>query len=326
MAESAEPLRFKMVTTASIQHPTFKALESFKEYVEKESQGRLEVSLHGAGKLGGEREMAEGIQLGIVEMGCITTAVLGNFVPEINILEIPFLFPSREVMYTVLDGPAGKNVWDCLNEHGFFATGFYGEVGGRDFTNSRRPIRAPNDFKGLKFRVHESKIGIEMYRMLGTNPIPLPFPELFTALQRGVVDGHDLPLTVTFVTKFYEVTKYITDIEFIVTTMPYIANKQWFFGLPQTYQEIILKGAEHAQRTNRAMNLRFREKAKMVLEKQGCLITSMRGEQREMFAKALEPMRHKVIELYGRNKKVRNKMEQILKGFDEAMAAGLGDS
>ncbi len=318
--DDLEPLRFKMVTTASLQHPTFKALKSFEEYVETESHGKLEVSLHGAGKLGGEREMAEGIQLGIIEMGCITSAVLGNFAPELNVLEIPFLFPSREVMYEVVDGPAGKRVWACLQDYGFVGTGFYGEVGGRDFTNSKRPIYSPNDFSGLKFRVHESKIAIEMYRILGTNPIPLPFPELFTALQRGVVDGYDLPLTVTYVTKFYEVTRYITDMEFIITTMPYIANKQWFESLPHTYRQIILAGAEHAQQTNRAANLCFREKARNDLIEHGCVITEITPEQRMTFSKTLEPLRQRAIDLYARDEKTRIRMEQILQGFDEAMA------
>ena len=316
MGAEDNKIKFKMVTTASIQHPTFKTLKAFKEYVETKSNGALEVSLHGAGKLGGEREMAEGIQLGIIEMGCITSAVLGNFVPELNVLEIPFLFPSRQVMYEVIDGPAGKKVWECLKDYGFVGTGFYGEVGGRDFTNSQKAIRTPDDFKGLKFRVHESRISIEMYRMLGTNPIPLPFPELFTALQRGVVDGHDLPLTVTFVTKFYEVTEHITDIEFIVTTMPYIANKDWFEGLPQEYQQVIIEGAEHAQKTNREMNLQFREKVKKDLQEQGCTITSITPEERGRFFEALKPMREKVVAIYARDDNTRKRMKEILQDFD----------
>lgn len=316
---SDDVIEFKIGTVAPIKAPTFQAFKVFKAYVEAMSDGKLKVSIHGAGKLGGERGMAEGVQLGTLEMACITTAVLGNFVPEINVLDIPFFFPNRQVTYQVLSSPEVEPIWEIFKDYGFVATGFYGEVGARDFGNTKHPITKPEDFEGLKFRVHESRTTIEMYKLLGANPVPLPFTELFSALQKGVVDGQDLPLVIQFVTKFYEVTKYITDIEYTVTLMPFIANKAWFEKLPPKLQTVIIDGTEHAQLTNRRINLRLRDVATKVITEKGGEIVKVRGEQREKFAAVVAPLKEKIITIYGRDEKVRKRMNQLIANMEEAI-------
>jgi TRAP-type transport system periplasmic protein len=148
---SEKVIEFKIGTVAPLKAPTFQSFQVFKAYVEAMSEGRLKVSIHGAGKLGDERALAEGVQLGALEMACVTTSVLGNFVPEISVLDIPFFFPSREATYKVLDGPVAKPIWETFKNYGFIATGFFGEVGARDFGNTKRTIMKPEDFKGAQF-------------------------------------------------------------------------------------------------------------------------------------------------------------------------------
>jgi tripartite ATP-independent transporter DctP family solute receptor len=291
----------------------------FKAYVEAMSDRKIKVSIHGAGKLGGERALAEGVQLGTLEMAAITSSVLGNFIPEANVLEVPFFFPSRDAAYKVLDGPAAKPIWNVFEKYGFKATGFYAEVGARDFANTKRPIAKPEDFKGLKFRVHESRMSIEMYNLFGANPVALPFPELFSALQKGVVDGQDLPMVIQFVTKFYEVTKYLTDIEFIITTMPFVANKAWFEKLSPDHQRIIIEGTEHAQLFNRRLNHRLRVIAAKVITDKGGEITKVRGAERDLFAAKVAPLKEKVIELYGRNDETKKRMRDLMAGLEKAI-------
>ena len=316
---SDEVVEFKIGTVAPLKAPNFQSFKVFKAYVEAMSDGKLKVSIHGAGKLGGERELAEGVQLGSLEMACVTTSVLGNFVPEVNVLDVPFFFPSREITYQVLDGPVVKPIWEAFKDYGFVATGFYGEVGARDFGNTKHPITKPEDFKGLKFRVHESRVTIEMYKLFGANPVPLPFPELFSALQKGVVDGQDLPLVIQFVTKFYEVTKYITDIEYTLTIMPFIANKAWFEKLPAKYQKIIIDGTEHAQLANRRIDLRLRGIAAKVITEKGGQIVKVRGEQRQKFADVVAPLKDKIITLYGKNDNSKKRMTDLIAHMEKAI-------
>lgn len=312
-------IKFKIGTVAPLKAPNFLSFKVFKAYVEAMSDGKLRVSIHGAGKLGGERAMAEGTQLGTLEMSCVTSSVLGNFVPEANVLGIPFFFPSREVFYEVLDGPATKPIWEAFKKYGFVATGYHGEVGARDFGNTKHPITKPEDFKGLKFRVHESRITIEMYKLLGANPVPLPFPELFSALQKGVVDGQDLPMVIQFLTKFYEVTKYVSDIEYTVTIMPFVANKAWFEKLPAKYQQIIIDGTEHAQLFNRRLDIRLRGVAAKRIAEKGGEITKVRGAQRAKFAEALAPLKDMVVDVYGKDEATKKNMRQILADMEKAI-------
>jgi TRAP-type transport system periplasmic protein len=158
-----------------------------------------------------------------------------------------------------------------------------------------------------------------MYKLLGANPVPLPFPELFSALQKGVVDGQDLPMTIQFVSKFYEVTKYITDIEYTVTIMPFVANKAWFEKLPPELQRVIIDGTEHAQLANRQFDLRLRDLAATVITENGGEITKVRGEQRAKFAAAVAPLRDTIIEVYGKDDKTKQRMTEMIADLEKAI-------
>jgi tripartite ATP-independent transporter DctP family solute receptor len=213
----------------------------FKNLVENESGGALKVNLFPAGQLGGEREIAEAVKLGSVQIGMLSGPFSG-FCREAQVFDIPYLFPSLLVAYRTLEGPFGKELADeCLKKTGMRIL-TYAQVGFRNFTNSARVIKSPADLKGLKFRVMENPVYMNLVRSMGAAPTPIPWPETYTALQQKVVDGQENPISAIKFAKLYEVQKYMTMDGHTFGVSFMLVNDRFFQGLPKE-QQTILKNA-----------------------------------------------------------------------------------
>ena len=167
----------------------------FCEDIEKGTQGRYKCQHFPSGSLGGEREMIEAVQLGTLDLVNTSTGPLGNFVPEVKIVDIPFLFRDYDHARKVMDGPIGQDLLKNMQAKGLIGLA-WAENGFRHMTNSKRAIRTAEDAKGLKMRTMENKVHMDGYKTFGILPTPMPFPELFTALQQGTVDGQENPIPV----------------------------------------------------------------------------------------------------------------------------------
>ena len=214
----------------------------FKQIVEMETGGAVDVKVFPAGQLGGERELAEAVRLGTVQMTMVSGA-MANFFKEYQILDIPYLFSSAPVAWKVLDGWFGKELAEeCLKKTGMRVLTF-GEAGFRNFTTSSRPIRTPADLKGLKIRVMESPVYLALIRSLGGAPTPVSWTETYTALQQKVVDGQENPVSSIKYAKLYEVQKYLTldghtyGVDFV------LINEKFYQGLPKEIQSTIKTAA-----------------------------------------------------------------------------------
>lgn len=159
--------------------------------------------------LGGEREMIEAVQLGTQDLVNSSTGPLGNFVAETKIFDIPFLFRGYDHARKVMDGPIGQDVLKKMQAKGLVGLG-WGENGFRHMTNNKRPIHTASDAAGLKVRTMENKVHMAGYKTFGILPTPMAFPELFTALQQGTVDGQENPIPVILSSKFAQVQKYLS--------------------------------------------------------------------------------------------------------------------
>lgn len=179
------------------------------EELSRLSNGKWTIKQFPANALGGEREMVEGAQIGTVDIVITSSGPVGNFVPDTLITDIPFLFKSYAHAHAVLDGPIGQAILDQFPAHGLIALA-WGENGFRNLTNSVRPVRTPEDAKGLKVRTMENQVHMTAFKTLGMLPTPMAFPELFTALQQGTVDGQENPIGVIMSAKFAEVQKYLS--------------------------------------------------------------------------------------------------------------------
>ncbi len=218
----------------SVHH---KAVLEFKEEVESKSDGRVKVNIFHSGQLGSAREMFEGLQVGSLEITMVPTARISGFAPQLQIFDLPFLFPSSSIRNTILDGPIGQELLDTLANQKVKGVGFYDD--GYKQMTANKPLLSPDDFKGLKFRTMESSIIMEQYRALGADPVPIDYAEVYNSLQMGVVDGHENPIVLIYDMKFYEVQDYImiTDHAFLGGVLLY--GSDWYAQLPEDIQTIL---------------------------------------------------------------------------------------
>ena len=181
----------------------------FCDEVEKGTQGRYKCQQFPSSALGGEREQIEAVQLGVQDVVNTSTGPVGNFVPEVKIVDIPFLFRDYDHARKVMDGPIGQDILSKFPSKGIIALGWT-ENGFRHMTNSKRDIVKPSDAAGLKMRTMENKVHMDGYRTFGILPTPMAFPELFGALQQGTVDGQENPIPVILASKFSQVQNHLS--------------------------------------------------------------------------------------------------------------------
>ena len=181
----------------------------FCDEVEKGTQGRYKCQQFPNSALGGEREMIEAVQLGTLDLVNTSTGPVGNFVPEVKIVDIPFLFRDYDHARRYLDSAAGQELLTKFPAKGLVALAWT-ENGFRHMTNNKRSIVKPADAAGLKMRTMENKVHMEGYRAFGIQPTPMAFPEVFGALQQGTVDGQENPIPVILASKFSQVQKHLS--------------------------------------------------------------------------------------------------------------------
>lgn len=240
-------VEFKLAHGGSLEHQYQIGAAQFKTLVEERSKGEVVVNIFPQGQLGtSERETAEGVRMGAIEMALVAAGgALPSFVPELQVLGIPYLFHNKQQVYTLLDGKVGDELNKLIAGKGFVNLAFW-EVGFRNFTNNIRPVAKPEDMKGMKIRVQESKSWIEFMKMLGAIATPIPFGELYSALQQKVVDGQENPVATIYSMKYYEVQKFLSLDGHTYEAAAVIVNPKWFTALDPKHQEIIRTAAHDA--------------------------------------------------------------------------------
>ena len=193
--DGMEPVTLDLAHVVNEQDAFHVAAVHFKELVEERSEGAVSVEIYPNAELGDERTLLEGMQIGTVDMGVITNGPVANFVEEIAVFELPFLFPDRESAYAVLDGEIGQELLGELERVQLKGLA-YAERGFRNLTNSQRPVREPGDIDGLRVRVMENPVYTDTFRALGANATPMAWTEALTAMQQGTIDGQENPVGV----------------------------------------------------------------------------------------------------------------------------------
>jgi tripartite ATP-independent transporter DctP family solute receptor len=238
------------ISTAQNSHQGV-AIDTFAREVEKRTGGRYKVQTFYNGALGGERESIEAVQLGTQELTFTSTGPVPNFVPEARILDIPFLFRDKAHARAVLDGPIGQEMLGKFDSKGFAALA-WGENGVRHMTNSKRAVNSPDDLKGLKMRTMENPVHVTAYKGLGIVTTPMAFPEVFTALQQGTVDGQENPLSVIMAAKFDQVQKHLSLTGHVYSPAIFLMNKASFDKLSAADKTAFLEAAKVGAAANRA--------------------------------------------------------------------------
>jgi tripartite ATP-independent transporter DctP family solute receptor len=204
-----------------------------------------------AGQLGGERDMIEGLQIGSLDLVITSTGPLGNFVPEVLAIDLPFLFRDYDHARRVLDGEIGQELLDAIGENDLVGLAWT-ENGFRHVTNSQRPVTSPEDLDGLKLRTMENAVHMAAFEGMGAAPTPMAFPEVFGALQQGVVDGQENPITVITASRFWEVQGYVTLTGHVYSPAIVLASPILFDSLTEEQQGWFREAAAASAAATRA--------------------------------------------------------------------------
>ena len=262
-------------------------IDVFAKEVEARTGGRYKVQTFYSGSLGGERESIEAVQLGTQELTLTSTGPVPNFVPAARILDIPFLFRDKAHARAVLDGPIGQEMLKEFEPKGFKALA-WAENGVRHMTNSKRAVNGPDDLKGLKMRTMENPVHVAAYKGFGIITTPMAFPEVFTALQQGTVDGQENPLSVIMAAKFDQVQKHLTLTGHVYSPCLFLMNKGAFDKLSPADQAAFLEAAKVATAANRARV--DEDDAKGVSELRGKGMQVVESPDKAKFVAALAPV------------------------------------
>ena len=223
-------------------HPEFLGLKKFKEEVDKKLPGKYDIQLYANAQLGDDVKTTEAARMGNLEMTGPSSSPLTGIVKELGVFDLPFLFPNTTVAYTVMDGPAGQKLLDMMEAKGLKGLAYW-ENGFRHLTNSAHEVKTPEDVKGLKIRVMQNPIHLATWKALGANPTPMPFSELFTAMQQKTVDGQENPIPTIYLSKYNEVQKYVTLTGHVYTPHILIISKKVWDGMPKDDQTVFQEAA-----------------------------------------------------------------------------------
>ncbi len=226
--------------------------EKFKELVEQRSNKKFEVKLYHSASLGNETEILQQVQMNTIQMAIVTGGPFDTFDPITRVINYPFLFKDNAQADEILDGPLGNQILKSLESSGFKGLSF-SENGFRNLTNSKRPVKSPDDIKGLKVRVMASAIHKAIWNALGANPTPMPWP-IYTELEQKVIDGQENPLWVMEVYKFYEIQKYMSLTRHVYSYHIDVASLKWWETLDKSDQDMIQKAMYEAAVYQRADN------------------------------------------------------------------------
>jgi len=267
-------------------YPTAEAVKYMGEIVTRETKGRIAIKVFPSGQLGDEKDTIQQTQFGVIDMNRISMAPLNNIIPATRVAALPFLFRSVDHMHKVMDGPIGDEILAAFEQHGMIGLAFY-DSGARSFYNSKRPVTSMADLKGLKLRVQQSDLFIDMVKAMGGNPTPMPYGEVYSGLQTGVVDGAENNWPSYQSSHHYEVAKHIALTEHAMVPEALVMSKRSYDKLSKDDQQIIRKAAKESVLKMRELWQAKEKEAEALAVKAGVQVTKV---DKAEFEKAVEPV------------------------------------
>lgn len=277
-------------TTSATSHYGVGA-EAFIATLQTLSNGAFTGSQAPGGQLGGERDLIEGLQIGSIDMAITSTGPLGNFVPAVLALDLPFLFRDYGHARSVLDGEIGQELLAAVGENSLVGLA-WSENGFRHVTNSQRPVNVPADLAGLKLRTMENAVHMAAFQGMGASPTPMAFPEVFGALQQGVMDGQENPITVITASRFWEVQGHVTLTGHVYSPAIILVSPSLYDGLSDEQKGWFQEAARVSAATTRAEVDRLEREGVALMRENGMeVITEIdRAPFQELAAEAAWPV------------------------------------
>lgn len=313
-AQDIKERNIKFAFQNQAEHPQGQGAKKFGELLEAKSGGKMKVKLFGGGTLGGDVQTVSAVQGGTVEMTVLNAGLLSGVVKDFEAVDFPFLFNDGKEADAVMDGPFGKSLLAKLPEKNIVGLGYW-ELGFRNLTNSKRPITKLEDVAGLKIRVVQSPVYLDLFNSLGANAVPLPFPELYPALETKAVDGQENPVSVIASAKLFEVQKYMSYTRHIYNPQAVIISKKFWDKLSADEQKLIAEAATEATAFQRQTARATEATALETLKKGGMEVNEiapaemarLRDKTKAVAEKHSGPIGETVKQLYAEIAKVRGK-------------------
>ena len=292
-------------------HPQALGAQKFADVVAAKSGGKIAVKLFPGGTLGGDLQTVSALQGGTVEITVLNAGILGAQVKEFAVYDFPFLFNNGQEADAVTDGAFGQKLLAKLEEKGLHGLGYW-DLGFRNLTNSKRPIAKADDIAGLKIRVIQSPIYIDLFTALGANATPMPFPELYPALDQKAVDGQENPNTVILSSKFAEVQKHITQTRHIYNPQALIIGKKTWDSMSAEEKKLITDAAAEATAFQRQASRGAADSALDALKKAGMTVTELPPAEMARLREKVKPVIDKYTASVG-DATVKELMAEIAK-------------
>ena len=285
--------------------PKGKAADYFAKRVEELSHGKIKVEVYPNAQLGGDKAVLRKMKFNAVQMAAPSFSKFTGLVPQLGLFDLPFLFKDENHLHRVLDGEVGKKLRDMVTKKGYVALAYW-DNGFKELTDSKRPLIKPEDCRGLKFRVMSSKVLIEQFKALGAIPVVLPFSEVYSALQQGVVDGQENTISNIYTKKFYEVQRYMTLTNHGYLGYLVVMSKKFWNRLPANLKKVIIKAMKDATAKERIwakeLNNEQLQKIREYAKKTGKLeIDTLTPQQRALWVKKLRSIYPKFYDTIGKD-------------------------
>lgn len=294
-AQAGTKTVIKIGTVVAPNHPENIGARKIKELVEKKAGDKLEVQVFTDGQIGDQRTMVENLRNGVQEITWVTVGFFGSYEPILNVIESGYLFRDSQHSYKVFDGAMGNEVRALVEKHGVKLLGYY-EAGMRHITNNVRPIKGPEDLKGLKIRTPQAKYHLNTLKYMGANPVAMSFGELYTAMQQKVVDGQENPLSNIYTAKFYEVNKYLSLTGHLHLTHMVMYSAKLWDKLPADLQKIVRESVIESQEAERKAVRDDDERLLKEVKAKGMLVNEA---DRTAFRNSVLPLREEAVKEFG---------------------------
>jgi tripartite ATP-independent transporter DctP family solute receptor len=280
---------FKFAAQNQKGHPQVQGMEKFADIVSQKSGGKMTVKLFPGGTLGGDVQTLSALQGGTVEMLMMNAGLLAGLSKDFALVDLPFLFDNAQQADAVMDGPFGTKLMEQLPAKGVVGLGYW-ELGFRQLTNNRRPVTKVDDIAGLKIRVVQTPVLIDLFSALGANPVPMPFPEVYTALETGTVDGQENPFPNILTSKLYEVQKHVAVTKHVYNPQIFLVGKKAWDKLNTEERKILEDAAIEARDYQRQVSRSTSDEALAELKTKGMQVTEFSAEEMAKLREKSKPV------------------------------------
>jgi len=278
-------------------HPVSLGVKRFAELVAAKSGGKLKVQEFPSSTLGNEMQQQSALQGGVQEMSAPATTSLAGIVKEFGLIDFPFSISTYAQADALLDGPLGQALIERLSDKGLTALGYW-DLGFRNVTNSRRPIAKAEDLDGLKLRVIPNPVFLETFKALKANPVPMPFAELYGALESKAVDGQENPFAVILSNKFFEVQKFVSATNHVYAANIILVSKRFWDKLSPAEQKILQDAANESRAYQRQASRAAAQKAVAELQAKGMQFNEVAPAEQARMAQVAKPVTDKFAATY----------------------------